>query len=161
MHRLFFRLFSLALKQREHFMPHRLVVAQIVTSRLAQCCAGRKQPIVSGPASQNPPKSLNRIELWTVARQAIKSQMGMGCHRLLNDWTLMPGGIVNDDDHLGIALSWIGSGHIVHMSRKGHLKPPGFTLSGLLFDPSRLFQQPGGQFATGDIEGGVAVSNAR
>jgi hypothetical protein len=31
MHRLLFRLFSLALKQGEHLMPHRLVVAQIVT----------------------------------------------------------------------------------------------------------------------------------
>jgi hypothetical protein len=31
MHRLRFRLFSLALKQGEHLMPHRLVVAQIVT----------------------------------------------------------------------------------------------------------------------------------
>ena len=70
----------------------------------------------------------------------------------------MPGGIVNDDDHLGIALSWIGSGHLVHMSRKGRLKSSGFALSGLLFDPSGLFQQPGGQFATRDIEGGVAVN---
>ena len=31
MHRLLFRLFSLALKQREHLVPHRLVIAQIVT----------------------------------------------------------------------------------------------------------------------------------
>ena len=31
MHRLLFRLFSLTLKQREHLVPHRLVVAQIVT----------------------------------------------------------------------------------------------------------------------------------
>ena len=69
----------------------------------------------------------------------------------------MPGSVVNDDDHLGMALSRVGSGHIVQMSHKGHLKPPGFALSGLLFDPSRLFQQPGGQFATGDIKGGVAI----
>ena len=47
----------------------------------------------------------------------------------------MPGGIVNEDDHLGIGLSWIASGHIMQMSRKGHLKAPGFALSGLLFDP--------------------------
>jgi hypothetical protein len=31
MYRLLFRLFSLAIKQREHLVPHRLVVAQIVT----------------------------------------------------------------------------------------------------------------------------------
>ena len=31
MHRLLFCLFSLALKQREHLVPHRLVITQIVT----------------------------------------------------------------------------------------------------------------------------------
>ena len=156
-HRLPFRLFPLALKQREHLVPHRLVIAQIVTERLAQLRPGRKQPIVSGPTSQNPPKSLNRIELRTVAWQAIKCQMGMGRQGRIYDRPAMPGGIVNDDDHLRVDLSRVGPGNIVQMSRKGHLKPPRFALPGLLLDPSRLFHQPGGQCALGDIEGRVAI----
>jgi hypothetical protein len=70
----------------------------------------------------------------------------------------MPGGIVNDDNHVGMALSRVGSSNIVQMSHKGHLEPTSFALTGLPFDPSGLFQQSGGQFTTRDIEGGVAVN---
>src|SRR5688500_19619504 len=81
----------------------------------------------------------------------------MGCHRFLHNRTLMPRRIVYDDDHVRMALCRVGSGHIVQMSRKGHLEPSRFALTGLPFDPSGLFQQSGGEFATGDIEGGVAI----
>lgn len=95
--------------------------------------------MVSGPTPQNAPKSLNWIEPGAVAWQTIKPQMAMGCHRLLHDRTLMPRGIVYEDDHLRMGLSWVGSGNIMQMSHKGHLKPPGFALAALLFDPSGLF----------------------
>ena len=81
----------------------------------------------------------------------------MVCQSLLHDGALMPRGIVNDDHHLGMALRRVGSGNIMQMSHKGHLEPSGFALTGLPFDPSGLFQQSGGEFATRDIEGGVAI----
>jgi hypothetical protein len=81
----------------------------------------------------------------------------MGRHRFLYNRTLMPRSIVNDDHHVGMALSRVGSGNIMQRSRKGHLEPSGLALPGLLLDSSRLFQQPSRQFTTGDIEGGVAI----
>jgi hypothetical protein len=83
--------------------------------------------------------------------------MGMGRHDLIDNRTAMPRGIVNDDHHFGGGLSRVGSGNIVYMSHKSHLEPTGFALTRLPLDSSRLFQQPGGQFATGGIEGGVTL----
>jgi hypothetical protein len=54
--------------------------------------------------------------------------MGMGSKNLGNRRRLMPGGVINSEDHWLAQRGWIGAGYSAQMSGKGLLQPRGFRV---------------------------------
>lgn len=83
--------------------------------------------------------------------------MRIGGQDLIHDGATMPRRIVNGDDDLVPGVSRVRPRNITQMRGEGELEAARFTLSGALYTLGRLFHQPGGQFASDDIQGGITI----
>jgi hypothetical protein len=111
-----------------------------------------EQAIVRGPAAQHPPEALNDIELWTLTRQPLHPQMGMGRSHLLHPCAAMPGRIIDRDDDLGIRTDRIGARNIPEVRCKRHVQALLFALACLGLAACRLLEQAGRELPRDHIE---------
>jgi hypothetical protein len=107
---------------------------------------------VRGPAAQDPPETLNYIELWTITRQPLHPQMGMSRSHLLHQCAAMPGRILDRDNDLGIGTRRISARHSPQVRCKHHLQALLFALARLGFAACGLLQQVRRQLPRHHIE---------
>ena len=112
-----------------HLVPQGLEVTQARPQRCFQVCQGIEQAVVRRPSPQLLPKSFDRIQLRTVARQSLEFQVRVVFQRLVNGLAAMPRGVVDHQHDLRIVLLWIHATDVPQVSREGFLEPSRFALA--------------------------------
>jgi hypothetical protein len=108
-----------------------------------------EQSIGSRPTAQHPPEALNKIELRTVTGQAIQVEVRLGREHFRNRGGLMPGRIINSEDHGLVQRGRIRPREVASMPGKGTLQSDRFRqpctplgLSGTLDEAGRQLPGP-------------------
>jgi hypothetical protein len=93
-----------------------LVIAQTAAERPPQLGHPWEESVVRRPAPQHLPQTLDDLELWTIAGQALQFDMRCRIESRCDRGALVPGGVINHEHHPRRLRHRIGTGDIPHVA---------------------------------------------